>query len=198
MVGDIIKKQFVEEVMDKPKELGNMTPYPQKEAENNEEKAELDQLSSNQLSRARVTSSNGLVLPLLMMMHYVFSRDESDEAGEVMAEVDMQDTESCLCPVLQMGSGTGPLYKYLRSEILTTKMCQVTKEDRGHGHLRGARVQSQGRDGCHLLVPCTVGHRLEKQIPLGHQLHAGEHHRAQCRDSFIWGSYVGGQSTHTG
>jgi hypothetical protein len=111
MVGDIIKKQFVEKVMDEPKELGNMTQYPQKEAENDEEKAELDQLSSNQLSRARITSSNGLVLPLLMIMHDVISRDESDEAGEGMAKVDVQDTESCLCPALQMGSGTGPLYK---------------------------------------------------------------------------------------
>jgi hypothetical protein len=68
MVGDIIKKQFVEKVMDKPKELGNMTPYPQKEAENDEEKAELDQLSSNQLSRARVTSSNGHS-PLSITVH---------------------------------------------------------------------------------------------------------------------------------
>ena len=29
-----------------------------------------------------------------------------------------------------MGSGTGPLYKYIRSEILTIKMCQVTNHKR--------------------------------------------------------------------
>ena len=96
-------------------------PYPQKEAENDEENSEVDQLSSNQLSRARLTSSNGLVMPLLMIMHDVISRDKSYEAEEVMSKVDVQDPESCLCQVLQMCSGTGELDYKPRTWLLPFK-----------------------------------------------------------------------------
>ena len=131
-------------------------PYPQKEAENDEENSEVDQLSSNQLSRARLTSSNGLVMPLLMIMHDVISRDKSYEAEEVMSKVDVQDPESCLCQVLQMGSGTWPLYKYLRYEILTIKMCQVTNYNWIRDMDISGELELKAKDGVAAIYKCLA------------------------------------------
>jgi hypothetical protein len=66
--------------------------------------AEVGQLSS--------TSSNGLVLPLLQSMVDGSSCPRSKSKLAVWSCLP-ENTQSCLCQVLQMGTSTGPLYKYL-------------------------------------------------------------------------------------
>jgi hypothetical protein len=107
--GDIIKHS-VKKNRAQPSELGNMLPNAQNEAENDEETKEESLVGVDKISD--LAEGDNL------------EQFDSKLTEEALKHFGLQPESNI--PAEPLSSGTGPLYKYLRSKILTAKMCQVT------------------------------------------------------------------------
>jgi hypothetical protein len=92
----------------------NMMPNAQNEAENDEETKEESLVGVEKISN--LAEGDNL------------EQFDSKLTEEALKYFGLQPESNI--PAEPLNSGTGPLYKYLRSEILTTKMCHVTTQKR--------------------------------------------------------------------